>query len=46
MDYQCIVVYTIVRICPFYPYTAEFLPKQRKGCFYWVKGHVKRLAML
>lgn len=45
MDYQCIVVYTIVRICPFYPYTAEFLQKQRRqGCFFWIKSYIKRYA--
>lgn len=42
MDYQCIVVYTIVRICPFYPYDSNCLQKRRNGCFQWVKTHVKR----
>lgn len=43
MDYQCIVIYTIVRICPFYPYTTEFLQSQRrKGCFAWFQARIKR----
>lgn len=44
MDYQCIVVYTIVRICPFYPDDSNCIRKRRNGCFQWIKTHVKRFA--
>ncbi|XP_055917773.1 UDP-N-acetylglucosamine--peptide N-acetylglucosaminyltransferase 110 kDa subunit isoform X3 [Eupeodes corollae] len=47
MDYQCIVVYTIVRISPFYPIVtadSDFFttPGRQKGCLDWVKGQIKR----
>lgn len=43
MDYQCIVVYTIVRINPLQQLTAEHLVKERRnGCFHWIKNQIKR----
>lgn len=50
MDYQCIVVYTIVRISPFYPYTTEW-PRAANdpnggGCLDWLKTQIKRLLFL
>lgn len=44
MDYQCIVVYTIVRISPFYPYTTEWPVTKHNnvGCLDWIKSQVKR----
>lgn len=51
MDYQCIVVYTIVRISPFYPAVtadSDFFttPGRQKGCLDWVKGQIKRYGWL
>lgn len=46
MDYQCIVVYTIVRINPLYQITIENLHKERRGgCFYWIKNQIKRFEI-
>lgn len=43
MDYQCIVVYTIVRINPLYQISIEnFHKERRRGCFYWIKNQIKR----
>lgn len=48
MDYQCIVVYTIVRISPFYPYTTEWpaagSSSKPEGCLNWIKSQIKRSA--
>lgn len=50
MDYQCIVVYTIVRISQFPPYTTEW-PKaandpNASGCLEWMKRQIKRWALI
>lgn len=48
MDYQCIVVYTIVRISPFYPYTTQWpaagSSSKTEGCLNWIKSQIKRSA--
>lgn len=45
MDYQCIVIYTIVRITPIYP--EHFHTNSKKiGCLHWVKSQTKRLVAL
>lgn len=48
MDYQCIVVYTIVRISPFYPYTTQWPAaggsSKPEGCLNWIKSQIKRSA--
>lgn len=45
MDYQCIVVYTIVRIAPFYPCPPPNVPNEKQdGCLFWIKSQIKRLA--
>lgn len=49
MDYQCIVIYTIVRIAPFYPYTSVISPtpgNKQEGCLFWVKAQIKRLEFI
>lgn len=42
MDYQCIVVYTIVRITPILP--KNYYDDKKTGCLDWVKGQIKRLV--
>ncbi|XP_055702519.1 UDP-N-acetylglucosamine--peptide N-acetylglucosaminyltransferase 110 kDa subunit isoform X3 [Phlebotomus papatasi] len=44
MDYQCIVVYTIVRIAPFYPPQSSNVDEKTKesGCLDWLKAQIKR----
>lgn len=48
MDYQCIVVYTIVRISPLLsnipPKSIEKREGGGSGCLDWVKVQIKRLA--
>lgn len=43
MDYQCIVVYTIVRIAPFYPNTS--VTNGKPGCLDWIKSQIKRFEL-
>lgn len=54
MDYQCIVIYTIVRIAPFYPSVSQSnlnapscstkreQSKSSNGCLDWIKLQIKR----
>lgn len=49
MDYQCIVIYTIVRISPFYPYTTEWPTGNqnvKRGCLDWIKSQIKRFIII
>lgn len=43
MDYQCIVVYTIVRIAPILP--KNYYDEKKMGCLDWVKAQIKRLVL-
>uniref|UniRef100_A0A182PJX4 protein O-GlcNAc transferase n=1 Tax=Anopheles epiroticus TaxID=199890 RepID=A0A182PJX4_9DIPT len=43
MDYQCIVIYTIVRITPYHPYNSlSELRASQEGCLDWIKFYMKR----
>ncbi|XP_055602116.1 UDP-N-acetylglucosamine--peptide N-acetylglucosaminyltransferase 110 kDa subunit [Uranotaenia lowii] len=43
MDYQCIVIYTIVRITPYHPYNSlSELEADLHGCVDWIKFYIKR----
>jgi hypothetical protein len=43
MDYQCIVIYTIVRIAPIYPPYPNKAAEKQGGCLDWIKSQIKRL---
>lgn len=45
MDYQCIVVYTIVRIAPINP-LPNSNDEKRNGCLNWAKSQIKRLDIM
>lgn len=45
MDYQCIVIYTIVRITPYHPYNSlSELEADQHGCVDWIKFYIKRFV--
>lgn len=45
MDYQCIIVYTIITILPNRQPYPDYEPRPR-GCLAWIKRWIKRLYIL